>query len=214
MLKAVAAHDHTVFDRANTAGCLPCSYIRLFPVPEPTWADWRADEKRRRARRCCRFHRSQTTRCRCQRTVASRIKASPLRPGFPSAPLQEVPAPSPSRILEKIEGGAGKRRKRGAWLRERNSFAIPPFFLPTSSYSPILTVWRGNKSSLRRWIRPSRSTVPLALEGEKFRSAARCHHRANFLWPVPRASSVTSSKLPFLSASPIQNPSGSHTYNP
>lgn len=110
---------------------------------------------------------------------------------------------------KEIWGGAGKRRKMGAWLREWNSSAIPPF-LSTSSYFPVLRVWRGNKSSLRRWIRPSWSTVPLALKEEKFRSAARCHHRANFLWPVPRLSSVTSLKLLFLIASTVSNTSDTH----
>lgn len=87
----------------NTGGCLPFCYIR-FPFPEPhvnvTWAGWRADERRRRGRRCCRFHRSQMIRSRCQRIVVCRIKASPPRPGFQCVPLREAPAPSPSRIPE------------------------------------------------------------------------------------------------------------------
>ena len=83
------------------------------------------------------------------------------------------PIVDPPEKIYIFRGGTGKRRKKGRGedrLREWNSSAIPPFFspsLPTSSYSSVqlpLLVWRGNKSSLRRWVRPSRSTVPLALK--------------------------------------------------
>lgn len=99
----------------------------LLPFPEPTWADWRADERRRRSRHCCRFHRSQMIRRRWQRTVASRIKASPPRLGSQCEPPRGAPVPSPSRIPDKYVGATGKRRERGVWPLERNSSAIPNF---------------------------------------------------------------------------------------
>lgn len=86
---------------------------------------------------------------------------------------------------KKIRRGAGKRRGKGGLACRSEIPLLPPFFSPTLSYFSVLLVWWGNKSPLSRWIRPSLSTVPLALEEEKFRSAARYHHRANFLWPVP-----------------------------
>lgn len=101
------------------------------------------------------------TRCRCQRTVASRIKASPLRPGFPSAPLQEVPAPSPSRIPERKseEARARAEKKGGLGYCGREIPLRSPVFSPsqTSSYSSVLLGWRGNKSSPP----PLGSSVPI-----------------------------------------------------
>lgn len=62
---------------------------------------------------------------------------------------------------------AGKTRKQGRLAVWVNSSRIPLFIPSTASYfSVFLLVWRRNKSSLRRWIRLSRSTVPLE---EKFR---------------------------------------------
>lgn len=110
--------------------CLPCSQSHLASAfPKITWADWRADERRRRGHRCCRFHRSQTIR---QRTVASRIKASPRQPGFPCAPLQEAPAPFPSRIPERNQRRRGEKKEKGEGGRlwEWNSCASPSFSRP------------------------------------------------------------------------------------
>ncbi|KAI9516183.1 hypothetical protein NQZ68_019028 [Dissostichus eleginoides] len=74
----------------------------------------------------------------------------------------------------------GEEKKKGGLVAGVKFFSDPSL-LPISSYSSVLLVWRGNKSSLRRWFRPSRSTVPLLFKGGKFRSAARYHHQANFL---------------------------------
>lgn len=98
-------------------------------IPEPTWADWRADERRRRVRRYCRFHRSQKTRCQCPQTGASQIEASPPQPGFPYAPLREVPAPFPLRIPKVSEKTRGKEEDRGAWLPDEIPLWSPPPFL-------------------------------------------------------------------------------------
>lgn len=100
------------------------------PIPEPTWADWRADERRRRVRCYCRFHRSQKTRCQCPQTGASQREASPPRPGFPCAPLREVPAPFPLRIPKISEKTRGKEENRGAWLPDEIPLWSPPFLTP------------------------------------------------------------------------------------
>lgn len=137
----------------------------------PTWVDWRVCERRHRARCCCHFHRSQTTRCRCQRTVAYRIKASPRQPGFPCAPLQGAPVPSPSRIR-----GKGNRRRRGQEeVRGVRNFLYDPNrsqVIPQRSICGKET----KAPSAAGSVRPSWSTVPLALNGEKFGVAARHHH--------------------------------------
>lgn len=205
----------------NTAGCFPFWYIR-FPFPEPhvnvTWAGWRAGERRRRGRRrrrrCCRFHRSQMIRSRWQRIVVCRIKASPLRPGFQCAPLRGAPAPSPSRIPEKTQRRSGEEKGK-VGLVAGVEFLCETLFPPLCQVIPLCR-WCGKETkapSAGGSVRPD-PRGRWRWKGEKFGSAAPHQHRINFLWPVLCSSSVTSSKLPFLSASPIRNPSHTHTHKP
>lgn len=122
----------------------PCPLLLpLPPVPEnplPVPADWRFPD------------RSFSTAARFPVRAASRSSCS-----FPIADPKD------------FREDAGKRRNQGRLTAGWNSSVIPPplfFNLPTASYFSLLPlVWRGNKSSLRRWIRLSWSTVPLE---EKF----------------------------------------------
>lgn len=91
---------------------------------------------------------------------------------------------------------AGERRKQGrstAWVK---FLSYPPFIIPTTA-------------SYFSQLPERKQKPPLPADGPVYTDpryrwrksfvAARYQHRANFLWPVPRASSVTSLKLPFSS---------------
>lgn len=173
------------WEEAPCPPLLPLPPVPDEPPPEP------AD---------CRFpDRSFSTAARFPVRAASRSSCS-----FPMANPTE------------FRGDAGKRREKGALgCREWNSSSPFPFSLsprlPTSSYfSALLVRWRGNKSSLRPLAASLRihGAAGAGGGGGKFLWAPRYRrrrHRANFLWPVPGVSSVTSSKLPS-PASTIENP--------
>lgn len=120
----------------------PCPLLMpLPPVPEnplPMAAVWRFPD------------RSFSTAARFPVRAASRSSCS-----FPMADPKD------------FKEDAGKGRNQGSLTGGWNSAVIPSSFaLPTASYFSLLPlVWRANKSSLRRWIRLSWSTVPLE---EKF----------------------------------------------
>lgn len=180
--------------------------------PLRTWAGWRAGERRHRGRRCWRFHRSRTIR---QRFVASRTKASPPPPGFPYAPHPEAPAPSP---LLLPDGGRKKNRRCGeekeGGLLVVKFLCDPLLLLPTSSYSWELLCGREQKLPPTSGSFCPSPRCCWRSTGKSFSQQHGTNHRANFLWPVLQASSVTSLKLPFLSASPIQSSSVRHTQIP
>lgn len=159
----------------------PCPLLLpLPPVPEnplPVPADWRFPD------------RSFSTAARFPVRAASRSSCS-----FPIADPKD------------FGEDAGKRGKQGSPTAGWNSSVIPPFLtLPTASYFSLLPlVWRGNKSSLRRWIRLSWSTVPLE---EKFGRQHGTSIEQTSSGQSPRASSVTSLKLPFSSVPTSLKPS-------
>lgn len=99
---------------------------------------------------------------------------------------------------------AGKRRKQGSLTAGWNSSVIPPFLTPPSAsyFSLLPLVWKQK-------LPPPMDPFILihGAAGGKVWSAAPYQHRANFLWPVPRASSVTSLKLPFSSVPTSPKPS-------
>ena len=124
------------------------------------------------------------------------------------------------------EEARGRGEKRGGGRIDCGSeipLRSPLFFLLLSRLQVIpqysCRCWCGEETkapSAAGFVRPDpRCRWRSRREGEKFRSAARYHHRANFLWPVPRASSVTSSKLPFLFCVPNPKPfRHTHTHEP
>lgn len=74
----------------------------------------------------------------------------------------------------------------------------PPFLSPQPQVISHYCRSYGEETKASTPMDPS---IPIhGAAGGKVSSAARYQHRANFLWPVPRAPSVTSLKLPFSSA--------------
>lgn len=115
---------------------------------------------------------------------------------------------------KKSEEARGKRRKRGAWLREWNSSAIP--------FSPDRKLFLGTARVARKQNLPPPLDPSVLIHGAagaqggkvSFSSTAPPSSKLPLTSPPPpRVSSVTSLKLPFLSASTIWNPSD-NTYNP
>lgn len=112
-------------------------------------------------------------------------------------------------------GSQGFRRRRGEKKETgepdcRMKFLCdpppPPFFNPTDSkLFPTIAARLERKQKLPP---PMDPFIPIhGAAGGKVWSAARFQHRANFLWPVPRAPSVTSLKLPFSSVPTSLKPS-------
>lgn len=119
-------------------------------------------------------------------------------------------------------GSQGFRRRRGEKKETgepdcRMKFLCdpphPPFFNPTDSkLFPTIAARLERKQKLPP---PMDPFIPIhGAAGGKVWSAARFQHRANFLWPVPRAPSVTSLKLPFSSVPTSLKPSAQPWHPP
>lgn len=168
-------HSRTYLSRLESgweeAPCPPL--LPLPPVPEnplPVPADWRFPE------------RSFSTAARFPVRAASRSSCS-----FP--------------ISNPKESGedAGKRRKQGRLTASVKFLSNPPFFYPHNRKLFLTIAARMERK--QKLPPPMDPSIPIhGAAGGKVWSAARYQHRANFLWPVPRAPSVTSLKLPFSSA--------------
>lgn len=103
---------------------------------------------------------------------------------------------------QRIRRRRGEKEKTGALdcLSEIPLRPPPPLFFYPHHCKLFLTI-AARLERKQKLPPPMDPSIPIhGAAGGKVWSAARYQHRANFLWPVPRAPSVTSLKLPFSSA--------------